>query len=185
MAVGNVRVRGAAVGHRSVGEVAIVDQATAVLQGVHDLSRQNGLRDLFQHGGDRLCFFLGQCRQTTTDTAVVGPGWMPPGGRHSLILINRMGRATQVLEVLQPGQYGDEELQDLGLRAVSDAFLMQGHGFDCLHQANALGKLAPDDEHSALGQAIDHAVAHSRPPAKDATSVSEQGSAVKVQVFAV
>jgi hypothetical protein len=55
---------------------------------------------------------------------------------------------------------------------------------DLLDQADALGKLAPGNEHGMVCEFVGLAVAHGSPPHKAAKSVAEQGSVVKVQVFA-
>lgn len=84
----------------------------------------------------------------------------------------------------QPGQDGDKEFQDLGLRTMSDRLLVQGYALDRLDQTDALGKLAPGNEHGMMGESVGLVVAHGSPPHKAAESVAEQGSVVKVQVMA-
>src|SRR4030042_3725137 len=86
--------------------------------------------------------------------------------------------------MFQPSQDGDEELQDLGLRPMGDCLLVHGHALDFLDQTDALGKLAPGNQHGMVSEFVDHAVAHGSPPQKAAKSVAEQGSVVKAQILA-
>lgn len=67
---------------------------------------------------------------------------------------------------------------------MRDRLLVQGHALDLLNQADALGKLAPRNEHGMVSKFVDLAVAHGSPTEKAAESVAEQGSVVKVQVYA-
>jgi len=71
-----------------------------VLHGQHDLFGQNGLRDASQASDQLLGFLLGQSCQTAADTAVIRPGCLPPGSGHRVVLIDRVCRAAQILEML-------------------------------------------------------------------------------------
>jgi len=54
--------------------------------------------------------------------------------------------------MFQPSQDGDEQLQDLGLRPMGDCLLVHGHALDFLDQTDALGKLAPGNEHGMVSE---------------------------------
>lgn len=62
--------------------------------------------------------------------------------------------------MLQPSQHGDQKFQDFGLRAVFHGFLVERDRSELVDQTDALGKLAPHDQHGVLGQRFRLILAH-------------------------
>jgi hypothetical protein len=142
------------------------------------------LGDLIQHRRDLLGFRLGETGKRAADPTVIRPAGLPPGFGNRLILVNRMRRAAEVLQMLQPSQNGNQKFQNLSLRAVFYGFLVQQGRLDLVNQTNALGKLAPYYQHGVLGQRFWMVLAHGYSSPGLAISLPDQGSVVKVQVFA-
>jgi len=123
---------------RPVGEIAIVSQAARTLLCPHCVFIQGQTGDLLQNGCQLLDFGLAEACHGSADPTVVGPARLPPVFGYRLILVNRMGRPANVLQVLQPGQDGNQEFQYFRLQAVLHDFLVQRNRVDWVDQADAL-----------------------------------------------
>ena len=143
MTVGNPRIAGAGVRNRSPGQIAIINQAPTLLQGLHDLLCQNGLRDLLHDFGDLIGFCLTYSSQGSAHPAVICPSGLQPGFGNGLILIDGMGGSAQFLEMLQSSQDGDEKLQNFGLRTMFYLLLMQQDRFYRLESGRYSGQIVP------------------------------------------
>ena len=88
--VPHIRTGGAAIGHGTTGEIAIVG-------------------DLVQHTGHLLGLFLGKRGERAADAAIVNPSCLEPRFGHRLILVDRVRGPAQILEILKPGENGGKE----------------------------------------------------------------------------
>jgi hypothetical protein len=79
---------------------------------------------------------------------------------------------------------GDQKFQNFSLRAVCHRLLVERDGLGLIDQSDALGKLAPYDQHGVLGQRFWVILAHGNSPLAVAMSLLDQGSVVKVQFLA-
>ncbi len=158
--IGGVGISCTGVGHRPPGQVAVIDQPRLLVQGQPDFLVDQGLAELVQHLHDLLGFGLGQLSQSPAHAAVISPVGLAPGFGHLVILIERMGRATDVLQVLNTAQGGDQVLDDFGLRRMHNRLLMQRNSTQWLDQAQTVAELAPDDQHRMQGERLALIFAH-------------------------
>ena len=57
---------------------------------------------------------------------------------------------SDIFEICQPTQDGDEELEYLPVGRMIDGLLMQDDGFHLSNQVDALGKLSPGHQHGMM-----------------------------------
>jgi hypothetical protein len=86
--------------------------------------------------------------------------------------------------MFQSSQDGHQKFQDFALRAVCHGFLVEWDRLDFIDQPHALRKLAPYHQHGMIGQRFKMILVHDNSPGV-AMSLLDQGSVVKVQVFAI
>ena len=151
VAESGLRISGAGAGHRSPGQIAIVDQAALRRQGLRDLLIDQRTTDLMEYLANGLGFGLGERLQGAPDAAVIGPARLLPGGGDRLILIQWSAIPTDIFQMRQTGQNRHQELQNLGLRPVDVGLLVQRYSHESLDQAQMLRILAQQDEQGVFG----------------------------------
>ena len=179
--IGGVGIGRTGVGHRPPGQVAVINQPRLPVQGQPHFLVDQGLAELVQHLHDLLGFGQGQLSQGPAHAAVIGPAVLAPGFGHLVILIKRMGRATNVLQVLNTPQRGDQVLDDFGLRWMHNRLLVQRHRTQRLDQAQTVAKLAPDDQHRMHGERLALIFAHDDHSFEGHHEHSRRDSLVKVR----
>jgi site-specific DNA recombinase len=148
---GSVGVGLARIGDRQAGQVAIQTEALAVGPQALQVSVDKRLADLLEDLNQGVNIFPGEGAQGAAHTRVVCPSGLAPRCGDRLILVERVGSQADLLQLLEPTQGRDQELQDFGLPRVVIALLVQGNRLDVLNQANLLGKAAPGDQEGMLG----------------------------------
>jgi len=150
MPKGGMGIGLAGIGHGNARQIAIHAYPVPLRAQHLQLSSEVGLADLFQHLDDPRDLLPAQSAQCPAHAAVIRPGWLPPGLRHCLILIQGMGGQADLLQVLQPGQDGHQKFQHLGLRPVMIVLLLEGQSLKLLGQAEVFGKPAPRHQKGVL-----------------------------------
>ena len=166
------------VGNRQAGQIAIIADALLLRDQELQLGLDIGLADLIQHSGDLAGFLPTQPAQCAAHPAVVAPARLSPGLGYRQVLVQRMGGQADVLQMLQPGQDGHQELQDFALRCVMVMFLVEGHRQKSPDQADVFAKPAPGHQKGVLGVLnFAFVVAHNR-----SSLVREWSGAYRVRI---
>ncbi len=136
---------------RATGQVDVDHQRLPAAQDLQHVAGQKGLADLLQRGDDGLQGGGIGGSQGATDAGIMGERQLAPAGKHGRIRAQRAGPGSEILQIVQPGQDADQELNELGLRAVVDGLLRDGDGLQEVDQAEVVGELAQQDQQGMVG----------------------------------
>jgi hypothetical protein len=145
-----IGIVGAGRADRSSGQVDIYHQRLSTTQQTQHVALQEGTADLLQGGDDRVQGGGVGGGQGPRDAGIMGEGGLAPAGAHRAIGNQGARAAIEILQVIQPGQDADQELDQFGLRAMVAGLLGEGDCLEQAHQTEVLGELAEQHQQGML-----------------------------------
>jgi hypothetical protein len=128
----------------ATGQVDVDEHRAARAHQSADLFLHKRLSDGLQSGLHSAEGLLISGGQGAAERGIMSKGFLPPTAAQRVVVREWMRRVTKIVQVVQPSQDGDEELDELGLRGVVDGALGDGDVLQAGEQAEFMSELTQD-----------------------------------------